>query len=163
MSEYVRGVRAKLGNDLLLLPTVTCLVWDDGGRLLLLRHSGLDLWTTPGGAIEPDESPADAAVRETFEETSLFVQPVTLLGVFGGPEYQITYTNGHRVAVVMTVFECSVLDGQMQPDGEEILEARWFDGAGLAGADIAPWLAPVLATVHRGSPGAFVASAWRPG
>ncbi len=33
----------------------------------------------PGGKCEPDESPADCAVRECLEETGLSVEPISLL------------------------------------------------------------------------------------
>ncbi|HVM21042.1 MAG TPA: NUDIX domain-containing protein [Egibacteraceae bacterium] len=38
---------------------------------LLHRHKRLGLWLQPGGHIEPGEAPADAAVRETLEETGI--------------------------------------------------------------------------------------------
>lgn len=54
-----------------------------GGRLLVLDPAGQILliheriehdqrhWLTPGGGLEPGESPVRAACRETFEETGL--------------------------------------------------------------------------------------------
>lgn len=38
-------------------------------------------WDIPGGHIEPGESPAQAAVRETLEEARVLVEPVELIGV----------------------------------------------------------------------------------
>jgi len=32
-------------------------------------HTRVPQWFVPGGAIEPGESPSEAAIRETFEET----------------------------------------------------------------------------------------------
>lgn len=44
-------------------------------RILMVRHvhDGRDYWTLPGGGLEPDETPAEAAVREVFEETHVHV------------------------------------------------------------------------------------------
>lgn len=47
-----------------------------GDELLLMRRNkepNLGLWIAPGGKIELDESPHDAAVREMREETGLIV------------------------------------------------------------------------------------------
>ncbi len=49
-------------------------VWE--GRVLLHRHRKLGMWLPPGGHIEENELPDDAAVREVFEETGLRVELV---------------------------------------------------------------------------------------
>lgn len=41
---------------------------------------GMRWWVTPGGGIDPDETPADAAVREVFEETGYRATAEELLG-----------------------------------------------------------------------------------
>lgn len=46
------------------------------GRVLLLYHRRLGMWLPPGGHIEPNELPDDAAVREVFEETGIRVELV---------------------------------------------------------------------------------------
>ena len=51
---------------------VRVLLVDQEDRVLLFRYSADDgerFWCTPGGGIDPDESPCDAARREVFEET----------------------------------------------------------------------------------------------
>ncbi|MBD3647339.1 MAG: NUDIX hydrolase [Pseudomonadales bacterium] len=44
-------------------------------RILMVRpvHAGRDYWTLPGGGIESDETPAQAAEREVLEETGIEV------------------------------------------------------------------------------------------
>jgi 8-oxo-dGTP pyrophosphatase MutT (NUDIX family) len=51
--------------------TGSAVVLDEHRRVLLHRHKRLGLWLQPGGHLEPGESPAQAAVRETLEETGI--------------------------------------------------------------------------------------------
>lgn len=44
------------------------------GKVLLHYHRKLEMWLPPGGHIEQDELPDDAAVREVYEETGLRVE-----------------------------------------------------------------------------------------
>jgi 8-oxo-dGTP diphosphatase len=43
------------------------------GKLLLIYHKASGKWIFPGGHVDPDESPAEAAVREVREETGVYV------------------------------------------------------------------------------------------
>lgn len=47
------------------------LMWDQTGRLLLLRPTYKPTWTVPGGCVEDGESPLAACLRELAEETGL--------------------------------------------------------------------------------------------
>ena len=40
-------------------------------KVLLVEHKKLNRWVIPGGHIEPNESPIEAAKREVLEETSI--------------------------------------------------------------------------------------------
>src|SRR5204862_4984517 len=104
MSAYVRGLREKIGTTLLEVPTVSVLTFDERQRVLLVRHVEGNDWTTPGGMIEPYETPSNAAVREMWEETGLYVELTHVIGVFGGEVCSSTYANGDKVAWVSTVF-----------------------------------------------------------
>ena len=125
MSDYVRSLREMVGTTQLEVPTASTIVFDPNGRVLLVRHADGDVWTTPGGMIEPEETPANAAVRETWEETGLVVELTRIVGVFGGEPCTSTYSNGDRIAWVSTVFEARVTGGTLRPDREETLEVRY--------------------------------------
>jgi len=51
----------------------------DGLILALRQASARGWWEFPGGDLERDESPLDAAVRETFEEAGLRIDAPELL------------------------------------------------------------------------------------
>ena len=53
-----------------------------GWRIGLIRHPRFQLMMIPGGHVEPEESCAEAALREVAEETGL---AVTLVGPPAGP------------------------------------------------------------------------------
>lgn len=43
----------------------------DHTRMLMIFHKTLECWLPPGGHVDPDEYPADAALREVLEETGV--------------------------------------------------------------------------------------------
>jgi 8-oxo-dGTP pyrophosphatase MutT (NUDIX family) len=134
ISPYLRHLRESIGHELVLLPSVAVLVWDDDGRLLLVRESQTGLWQTVGGGIEPDESPQQAAVREAAEEAGVRVSLERIRAVVGGPQFRLRYPNGDLVGYVPTVFDARLADGVPRPDGEETLEVGWFTARELGAA-----------------------------
>jgi 8-oxo-dGTP pyrophosphatase MutT (NUDIX family) len=46
----------------------------DKGRVLLIHHKAYDVWQQPGGHVDRNESPFDAAKRETIEETGAEIE-----------------------------------------------------------------------------------------
>lgn len=144
ISTYLSDLRASIGHGLLLLPSVTALIFDDRRRILLLRHSEGGVWVAPGGSVEPHERPADALVREVWEETGLDVEPVRVAGVYGGPEFEVRYRNGDRVSYFTVAFECRVLGGTARADGVETLEAGYFSREEALELPLPDWARVVL-------------------
>ena len=127
ISPYILDLRRKIGHTLLMMPGVTAFIRDDQGRVLLQRRKDNDQWVLPGGAIEPDEEPADAVVREVWEETGLTVIPQRIIGVYGGPELHGSYPNQDEVQLIAIVFACRVVDGELTIDHDtESLEVAYF-------------------------------------
>ncbi len=56
--------------------TATAFIIDSKKRTLLLWHKRLGRWMPPGGHIDPNETPEDAAKRECKEETNLDIEIV---------------------------------------------------------------------------------------
>jgi len=66
---------------------VAAIIWDDEGRLLLVRKHGTERFMQAGGKIDAGENAADALIRELHEELTLIVAPSDLeyLGRFHAP------------------------------------------------------------------------------
>lgn len=164
VSDYIQHLRGLIGSDVLLqLPSVSVAVRDADGRVLLARHAEGDRWLLPGGGVEVGETPADAAVREAWEETGLLVRLTRLVGVFGGPDYLVHYRNGDRASYVSSVFEAGIAGGQVRPDGTELRELRFVSETEAGALTLAPWVPEVLAAVFAGTAGAFRPPTWTPG
>lgn len=125
MSAYYHALRERIGTRLLMIPAVAAVVRDERGRILIQR-SRHEVWSLPAGAIEPGEAPAQAAVREVYEETGLVVRAERVLGVYGGEAYRMTYPNGDQVEGLVTLFECVQVGGALITANEETESLRWF-------------------------------------
>lgn len=143
MSEYVRSIRERIGNDFLLLPGVTAVI-RDGERFLLGRAVDSAEWSLIGGGVEPGEHPAEALAREVFEETGAVVRITAIVGVYGGEPLMVDYPNGDRAGYVTTAYECRLV-GRPEPDGEEIVELRWFGREEIGTLPRQGWIDQVIA------------------
>jgi 8-oxo-dGTP diphosphatase len=137
ISEYVKNLRKKIGNDLLLLPRVGAIVFNDAGEVLLARRADNGRWSIIGGMLDPDENPADGVVREVLEETGVQVVPERITGVY--LTHAVTYSDGNRAQYVVTVFRCRHIAGTPHAADDESLEVRYFSVDAL----------PELSDVHR--------------
>jgi 8-oxo-dGTP pyrophosphatase MutT (NUDIX family) len=163
ISPYIRGLRAHVGSARLLMPSVAGIVREGGERVLLVQSRDDGRWTTPGGSIELDDTPADAVVREVWEETGLLVVPTRLLCVYGGPHFVVQYPNGDETQYISTMFECRVESGTLRADGDEIAAARFVSHEEAAGLPLASWLTGALPRLFDTSPSAwFEPPTWRP-
>ena len=145
ISGHIAKLRAAVGHDLLLLPSVSVLPVDQAGRLLLVRHAGHhDGWAVLGGAVEIGESPAEAAVRETREEIGVEVRLVRLLDVLGGPDYEVSYPNADRTAYVTAVYEAAIIDGSPAVCDDELSDVAWFPPAQLPGLELSRFTRALL-------------------
>lgn len=108
------------------MPGVAGVIRNEQGEILFGRKHNQINWGLIAGAIELGETPAQAMVREAWEETGLIIEPEKVIGIYGGEEQRFTYSNGHQVEYLTIVFECSIKSGQLASDNEEIKDLQFF-------------------------------------
>ncbi|MGW3414186.1 NUDIX hydrolase [Streptomyces sp. NPDC000888] len=123
--DFIHTIRATAGHQLLWLPGVTAIVFDDAGRVLLGRRSDTRKWSVIGGIPDPGEQPAAAAVREVFEETAVrcVVERVVLVQALA----PVTYGNGDICQYMDITFRCRAVGGEARVNDDESLDVGWFD------------------------------------
>ncbi len=90
---------------------VTVFPITEAGEIVLLRRGiepGKGWWAQPGGFLEVDETVNQAAIRETFEETGLLIEPGEIVGLYTRLE----------AAVVTIAFEARIVGGTAAPTVE---------------------------------------------
>jgi ADP-ribose pyrophosphatase YjhB (NUDIX family) len=108
---------------------VTAFPVTDRGELVLLRRGiepGYGSWAQPGGFLEVDETVNQAAIRETFEETGLLIEPGEIIGLYTRLE----------AAVVTIAFEARIVGG-VAIVTPEALEVRPFAPESIPWPEIA--------------------------
>jgi 8-oxo-dGTP pyrophosphatase MutT (NUDIX family) len=95
-------------------PSVSAVIFDRRGRLLLQQRSDGGQWGLPGGSVEIGESVHDAVIREVREETGLTVRPRRIIGVYSDPALQVVrYPDGNVWHYVNVCFECVARGGEL--------------------------------------------------
>jgi ADP-ribose pyrophosphatase YjhB (NUDIX family) len=95
-------------------PSVSAVIFDRGGRLLLQQRSDGGQWGLPGGSVEIGESVRDAVIREVREETGLHVSVRRLVGVYSEPRRQVVrYPDGNVWHYISVCFECVARGGRL--------------------------------------------------
>jgi 8-oxo-dGTP diphosphatase len=124
--DYILNLRAKIGHALVMMPGASGIVINDQNEILLQQRRDTGQWGLPGGAIDPDEDPAEAVVRELWEEAGVHVVPERIIGIYGGGDHHATYPNGDEVQVISIAFACRVIDGEPHVHDEESLAFAYF-------------------------------------
>lgn len=121
---------------------VIMLITDDDDRALLGRQPSWPAgrWSTLAGFVEPGETLEDAVRREVFEEAGVVVGEVTYSASQPWP----------LPASLMLGFTGRALTTDIQVDGQELADARWWSREeALAGAEDGSLVVPPGISISR--------------
>lgn len=85
-------------------------------KVLLVKRRDFPLWDLPGGVVESDELPSEAAIREMYEET--------------GYEVQIDYEFARYIDKTRNdcqhLFKSHIINAELKRTTTETRDLRWF-------------------------------------
>jgi 8-oxo-dGTP pyrophosphatase MutT (NUDIX family) len=85
-------------------------IFNARGEILLMERANGTGWCLPCGWVEPNESPQEAAVRETWEETGLHIRILRLVDVFTRKPGAV---HG-PFTTLSVVYLCEVIGGELR-------------------------------------------------
>jgi len=126
MLDYIKTLRAMIGNTKIVLPGIRALIFNDQGELLLEKQTLFGSWALPHGCVDVGESALDALKREVKEETGLTVIHAEPFGLYTDPKYSVIYPNGDQVQTFTVAFLVKVWSGELAVDCNEVAELAFF-------------------------------------
>lgn len=150
--------------------TARVVVLDHNDRVLLINEidheapEPVDYWLTPGGGIDPGESPRQAAARELDEEIGLHVAPEDLRGPIA--RRTVVHAWSDKIMVQPETFFVTQVDSLVvAPNGltpEEqrvVIGHRWWSVGDLRGTNAMIWPTDLAnLVIARTSPSAWPVS-----
>jgi 8-oxo-dGTP diphosphatase len=103
------------------IPTVDAIIQNSSSILLVKRRKDpyKNHFALPGGFVNEGETIEEAIEREIYEETSLEVHPIDILGVYSDPKRD---PRGHMMTVVFIVL---IIRGNPAA-GDDAKEISWI-------------------------------------
>jgi len=102
--------------------TTDCVIFDAGGRVLLIRRAHEPFrgaYALPGGFVDIGETVEEACRREVREEVGIEVDDLRLVGVYSDPKRD---PRGHTVSVAFTATAAA---GATPQAGDDAASAEW--------------------------------------
>lgn len=140
--------------------TASAIVFDEHQRVLFVHHNKLGQWLYPGGHIDPNEDPAQAALREVLEETGVTAEVISdplpcypSVTVHPPPyailEMQVSDSKMGTHQHIDHVYVLRATSGQLTAQREEVSAARWVPIADVAALDTPAELPSLVADASQ--------------
>ncbi|MFE6691032.1 NUDIX hydrolase [Streptomyces sp. NPDC057743] len=134
-TDYYRDPHAPRANS--VVPSVTAVVLNEDGHLLLIHKTDNDLWALPGGGHDIGEAIRDTVVREVKEETGIAVDVEEVVGLYTDPQHVMAYDDGEVRQQFSICFRARLIGGSLRTSSES-KEVRWVSPTDLVDLDIHP-------------------------
>jgi 8-oxo-dGTP diphosphatase len=140
--------------------TASAIVFDNAERVLLVHHNKLGLWLYPGGHVDPNEDPAQSAVREVREETGIDIEIVTEARFhhsavashptpFAVIEMPVTDAKVGEHRHIDMVYVCRALTTELAHQPTEVSGCAWVPVDGVVKLNTPPELPSLIAEAAK--------------
>jgi ADP-ribose pyrophosphatase YjhB (NUDIX family) len=120
-----------------VVPSVTAVILNEQGQLLLIHKTDNDLWALPGGGHDAGESISDTVIREVKEETGVDVEVINLVGLYTDPRHVIAYDDGEVRQQFSICFRARPTGGSLRTSSES-KDVRWVGPEEIEALNIHP-------------------------
>jgi ADP-ribose pyrophosphatase YjhB (NUDIX family) len=125
--SYLGKLRKLIGKEEIIIIAARGVIFDEDGRLLLIRRRDNGRWAMPAGAMELGDSVYDCLVREVYEESGLQVHAATLFAIWSDPEQMSIITEfGDPYQIVNFIFRVDEWSGKLVKETDETIDAGFF-------------------------------------
>ncbi|MFJ9618080.1 NUDIX hydrolase [Streptomyces noursei] len=133
--DYFHDPNAPQANS--VVPSVTAVVRDESGNILLIHKTDNDLWALPGGGHDVGESVDQTVIRKVEEETGVAVVVEDIVGLYTDPQHVMAYDDGEVRQQFSICFHARPVGGTLRTSSES-KEVRWVSPTDLDKLDIHP-------------------------
>lgn len=108
-----------MDKEIIKVAVVAGIIIPKEGKYLMVQEKqpkAYGLWNLPAGRVDVGETIEEAAVREAREETGYEVELIRQVAIF----------HGSAESSVKHCFEAKISGGELNPPGDEIMDAGWF-------------------------------------
>ncbi|MCP2034847.1 ADP-ribose pyrophosphatase YjhB (NUDIX family) [Planomicrobium sp. HSC-17F08] len=124
--DYIQHIRSMVGKEKVIMVVASTFVFDKENRVLMQKRSDNYQWGLPGGFMDFEETIQHTARREVYEETGLELGELELFGIYSGPQYDSTFSNGDQASLVHITFTCRQYSGDLIESNEESLQTGFY-------------------------------------
>jgi mutator protein MutT len=142
--DYLNNPNAPKANSIAV--AVSAFIQNEHGRILMIRRTDNDMYSIPGGQVEPGETLTQAAIREVKEETGIDIHVIELIGLYSDPSHVIAYDDGEVRQEFSICFRAQPINGELRTSSES-KEVRWIELTQLASLNINP---SIHLRIHHG-------------
>lgn len=128
-------------NKMFNTPRARVLIWNENDELLLVRNwAGKQQWGLPGGGVERNERPVDAAKRELYEE-------VGIAASLGDLTYVATLRYQYEAWIYSITVSKDIIPAKLH-NPWEITDMRWISLNNMP-ADVSPLISLALKNYQK--------------